>query len=295
MAVDLQPDEDALASGERRRGRSFSPRYAGWLTSPSLLYYAIFFLGPLGILVAFSLATQTGFDSITYGFDTSQYHVVVEPLYLKIFYRTLLMAAGGSLLTILVGYPIAYWMARYLSTYKLLALLLILVPFWTSFLIRTYALKIILDPQGYLATNLGIDIMFTKWAVAVGLVYNYLPLFIIPVFASLERMDWSLVEAATDLGAKPFNAFRQITLRLTLPGVVTGALLVFIPMCGEYIIPNILSGGNYEFVGNLIGDQFASAQNQPFGSAMSISLMIALSGFVALYIVFATKEERFGA
>jgi spermidine/putrescine transport system permease protein len=293
MAADL-PTEEVVVNGARRR-RSFSPRYPGWLTSGSLLYYAIFFLGPLGILVAFSLATQTGFDSITYGFDTSQYHLVVDPLYLKIFYRTLLMAAGGSLLTVLVGYPIAYWMARYLSTYKLLALLLILVPFWTSFLIRTYALKIILDPHGYLATNLGIDIMFTKWAVALGLVYNYLPLFIIPVFASLERMDWSLVEAATDLGAKPFNAFRQITLRLTLPGVVTGGLLVFIPMCGEYIIPNILSGGNYEFVGNVIGDQFASAQNQPFGSALSISLMIALSGFVALYILFATKEERFGA
>jgi spermidine/putrescine transport system permease protein len=186
-------------------------------------------------------------------------------------------------------------MARHLSTYKMLALVLVLVPFWTSFLIRTYALKIILDPQGYVAKYLGIDIMFTKYAVAVGLVYNYLPLFIIPVFASLERMDWSLVEAATDLGAHPFNAFRQITFRLTLPGIVTGALLVFIPMSGEYIIPNILGGGNYEFVGNVIGDQFASAQNQPFGSAMSISLMIALSAFVAVYILFATKEERFGA
>jgi spermidine/putrescine transport system permease protein len=286
---------DTLEGGERQRRRSFSPRYPGWLTSPSLLYYAIFFLGPLAILVAFSLATQTGFDSISYGFDTSQYHLVTDSLYVRIFGRTLLMAAGGSLLTIVVGYPIAYWMARYLTTYKLLALLLILVPFWTSFLIRTYALKIILDPHGYLAKDLGIDIMYTKWAVAVGLVYNYLPLFIIPVFASLERMDWSLVEAATDLGAKPYNAFRQVTFRLTLPGVVTGALLVFIPMCGEYIIPNILSGGNYEFVGNVIGDQFASAQNQPFGSALSISLMIALSGFVALYILFATKEERFGA
>jgi spermidine/putrescine transport system permease protein len=279
--------------GQRRR--SFSPRYPAWLTSPSLFYYAIFFLGPLAILVAFSLSTQTGFNAITYGFDTSQYHLVTGSVYLNIFVRTLIMAGVGTILTMVVGYPIAYWMARYLSTYKMLALLLVLVPFWTSFLIRTYALKIILDPQGYVAKYLGIDIMFTKYAVAVGLVYNYLPLFIIPVFASLERMDWSLVEAATDLGAHPFNAFRQITLRLTLPGIVTGALLVFIPMSGEYIIPNILGGGNYEFVGNVIGDQFASAQNQPFGSAMSISLMIALSAFVAVYILFATKEERFGA
>ncbi len=289
-----QAGESLQRPGQRRR-RSFSPRYPTWLTSPSLLYYAIFFLGPLAILVAFSLSTQTGFNAITYGFDTSQYHLVTGSLYLHIFVRTLVMAGLGSVLTMIVGYPIAYWMARYLSTYKMLALMLVLVPFWTSFLIRTYALRIILDAHGYLARYLGIDIMFTKYAVGVGLVYNYLPLFIIPVFASLERMDWSLIEAASDLGSRPFAAFRQITLRLTLPGIVTGALLVFIPMSGEYIIPNILSGGNYEFVGNVIGDQFVSAQNQPFGSALSISLMIALSVFVAVYILFATKEERFGA
>jgi spermidine/putrescine transport system permease protein len=295
VAVAEKPVAAPADTGRRRRGRGFNPRYPAWLTAPSLLYYGIFFLGPLAILIAFSLATQTGFSSLTYGFDTSQYHRITESLYLNIFARTLIMAAIGSLLTIAVGYPVAYWMARYLSTYKLLALLILVVPFWTSFLIRTYALKIILDPHGYLAKYAGIDILFTKYAVAVGLVYNYLPLFVLPVFASLERMDWSLVEAATDLGAKPLAAFRDITLRLTLPGVITGALLVFIPMCGEYIIPNILGGGNYEFVGNAIGDQFNQAQNQPFGSALSIGLMVALSVFVFIYILFATKEEQFGA
>jgi spermidine/putrescine transport system permease protein len=285
----------ALPEERTRKRRSFNPRYPALLTSPSLIYYAIFFLGPLAILVSFSLATQTGFNAISYGFDTSQYHLVLKSLWLGIFERTLVMAATGSILTILVGYPIAYWMARQLSTYKMLALMLVLVPFWTSFLIRTYSLKIILDSHGYLARYLGINIMYTKYAVAVGLVYNYLPLFIIPVFASLERMDWSLVEAAGDLGSNAFSAFRQVTFRLTLPGIVTGALLVFIPMSGEYIIPDILGGGKYEFVGNVIGDQFAAAQNQPFGSAMSISLMVALSAFVAVYILLATKEERFGA
>src|SRR3989442_13647759 len=117
------------------------------------------------------------------------------------------MAGFGSLLTILIGYPIAYWMARYLTTYKMLVLLLIVVPFWTSFLVRTYALKIILDSHGYLAKYLGINIQYTKYAVGLGLVYNYLPLFILPVFASLERMDWALVEAAPDLGARPPTAF----------------------------------------------------------------------------------------
>ncbi len=296
MAAVQEADGSAGVPSLRRGvARSFRPRYPAWLTAPSLTYYVIFFLGPMAILVAFSLATQKGFGSLSYGFDTSQYRLIFSSFYLNIFARTLLMAGIGTLLTVAVGYPVAYWMARYLTTYKMLALLLIVVPFWTSFLIRTYALKIILDPNGYLAKDLGINILYTKYAIAVGLVYNYLPLFILPVFASLERMDWTLIEAATDLGARPFNAFRQITLRLTLPGVVTGALLVFIPMTGEYIIPNILGGGTYEFVGNVIGDLCNSAQNQPFGSALSIGLMAALSIFVFVYILVATKEERFGA
>jgi spermidine/putrescine transport system permease protein len=294
MAVVEQEKEETVATPVPRRRRSFRPRYPARLTAPSFLYYAVFFLGPMAILVAFSLATQRGFGGLSYGFDLTQYRLIGNSLYVTIFVRTLAMASIGTVLTIAVGYPLAYWMARYLTTYKMLALLLVVVPFWTSFLIRTYALKIILDPNGYLAKDVGINILYTKYAVAVGLVYNYLPLFILPVFASLERMDWTLIEAATDLGARPFAAFREITLRLTLPGVVTGALLVFIPMTGEYIIPNILSGGNYEFVGNVIGDQFNQAQNQPFGSALSIALMAALSLFVIVYIVFARKEERFG-
>ena len=279
-----------------RRGRSFAPRYPGWLTAPSLLYYAIFFLGPMSILAVFSVSIQHGFDGVTYTISTTQFHQVFQGgFYVSVFWRTLEMAAGGSICTILVGYPVCYWMARYLTTYKMLALLLIVVPFWTSFLIRTYALKIILDPNGYLAKDLGFNALYTWKAVGIGLIYNYLPLFILPVFASLERMDWTLVEAATDLGAKPWKAFREVTLPLTLPGVVTGALLVFIPMSGEYIIPNILGGGNFEFVGNAIGDTFSSAQNWPFGSALSISLMAALSIFVVVYILFATREEQFGA
>ena len=285
----------AAAEAPRRRGRGFAPRYPGWLTLPSLLYYGIFFVGPMAILAVFSVSIQSGFGSVTYAFDTAQFHQVFSSFYITVFWHTLLMATGGSLLTIAVGYPVCYWMARYLSTYKMLALLLLVVPFWTSFLIRTYALKIILDPNGYLARDLGFNALYTWKAVGIGLVYNYPPLFILPVFASLERMDWTLIEAATDLGARPVTAFKDITLRLTLPGVVTGGLLVFIPMCGEYIIPDILGGGKYEFVGNIIGDTFSSAQNWPFGSALSIALMGALSVFVVIYIMFATREEQFGA
>ena len=284
------------------RRRSFAPRYPGWLTAPSLIYYMIFFLGPLAILVVFSVATQAGFGSVSYTFSSAQFKALNDPLYIKVFRQTMLMAAGGTALTIAIGYPVAYWMSRYLTRYKTLALLLVIVPFWTSFLIRTYALKIILDPQGYLAhfvewTGISsqFNVLYTGKAVAIGLAYNYLPLLILPVYASLERMDWKLVEAATDLGATPFKAFRQITLPLTLPGLITGALLVFIPMCGEYVIPQLLGGGQFAFVGTVIGSNFLGAQNWPFGSAMAIAFMVLLSIFVVIYIAFATREEQFGA
>jgi len=284
------------------RRRSFKPRYPAWLTAPSLVYYLVFFLAPMGILAAFSVAEQSGFASVRYTVDWSQFREVWDPIQLKIFWHTLVMAGGGTLATILIGYPVAYWISRYLSAYKSLALLLVVVPFWTSFLIRTYSWLIILDPQGYVARafkSVGIvdqfNVLYTWKAIGIGLVYNYLPLLILPVYASLERMDWTLVDAATDLGAKPFTAFRQITLRLTLPGLVTGALLVFIPMTGEYVIPSLLGGGKFQFVGSTIGDVFLQAANWPFGSALSMALMAVLSAFVVVYILVATREEQFGA
>jgi spermidine/putrescine transport system permease protein len=295
----------ARTRGGQARARTFAPRYPPWLTTPSLTYYLLFFLAPLAILVVFSFARQPNTfapgGTVVYALDPSQYHAVFDPLYVRIFGKTLLMAAGGTIMTVIVGYPIAYWMARYLARFKSLALLLVIVPFWTSFLIRTYAWLILLDPQGVVARFLHDTGVMDRlnwignWqAVGIGLVYNYLPLLILPVYASLERMDWTLVEAATDLGSSPLTAFRQITLPLTLPGLITGALLVFIPMTGEYVIPSILGQGRFEFVGNVVADQF-SGSNWPLGSAMSIALMLVLSLFVIIYIAFATREEQFGA
>ena len=155
-------DPEPGTTGCRRRprpaggGRSFAPRYPGWLTAPSLLYYAIFFLGPMSILAVFSVSIQHGFGGVTYTFSTIQFHRS-SPRSTSRLLAHAQMAAGGSMCTILVGYPVCYWMARYLTTYKMLALLLIVVPFWTSFLIRTYALKIILDPNGYLAKDLALQ------------------------------------------------------------------------------------------------------------------------------------------
>ena len=150
MAVAEQTETKAVATPVPRRKRSFRPRYPAWLTAPSLVYYVIFFLGPMAILVAFSLATQRGFGGLSYGFDISQYRQIFSPLYITIFERTLVMASVGSLLTIAVGYPIAYWISRYGGSRKHLLLVLVMLPFWTSYLIRTYAWMIILRDTGVL-------------------------------------------------------------------------------------------------------------------------------------------------
>ena len=184
----------------------------------------------------------------------------LDSLYLETFLRTLRTAAVGTLLIILVGYPLAYWIARYAPENRRgLFLALIIVPFWTSFLIRTYSFLIVLSPEFFLSdwlqslrlTDGPLDILYTTSAIQIGLVYNYLPLFVLPLYATLERMDWRLIDAAKDLGASEWAAFRQITLRLTAPGLVTGTLLVFIPMMGEYVIPLMLGGGRVDFIGNI--------------------------------------------
>jgi spermidine/putrescine transport system permease protein len=271
------------------------------LAFPSLAFYAAFFLIPLVFLVLFAVSTPLGFGNVEYGFDTSNFRAAVEGIYIEVFGRTLRFAAIGTVLTILVGYPLAYWIARYAPPHRRnLFLALVIVPFWTSFLIRTYSFLIVLSPDFFLSdwlqslglTDGPLDLLYTSTAVQIGLVYNYLPLFVLPLYAALERMDWRLVDAATDLGASGWSAFRQITLRLTAPGLITGALLVFIPMMGEYIIPIILGGGRSDLIGNIIGRSFIESQDYSFGAALAMTVMFALSFFLVLYLYLSTRAEQ---
>jgi len=279
--------------------------YPFQLAFPSLAYYCAFFLIPLGFLVLFAVATPVGFGEVQYGFDLSNFSAGLDSLYVDVFLRTLRTAAIGTLLIALVGYPLAYWIARYAPENRRgLFLALIIVPFWTSFLIRTYSFLIVLSPEFFLSdwlqsiglTGEPLDVLYTTTAIQIGLVYNYLPLFVLPLYATLERMDWRLVDAATDLGASQWAAFRQITLRLTAPGLVTGTLLVFIPMMGEYVIPLVLGGGRVDFIGNVIQRLFLEAQDYALGSALALLVMGALSFFVALYLYLSTRtEQEYGA
>jgi spermidine/putrescine transport system permease protein len=275
--------------------------YPFQLAFPSLAFYCAFFLVPLAFLLLFAVATPVGFGGVEYGFDLSNFKEGLDSLYVDTFLRTLRTAAVGTLLIVLVGYPLAYWIARYAPENRRgLYLALIIIPFWTSFLIRTYSFLIVLSPEFFLSdwlqslriTDGPLDILYTTTAIQIGLVYNYLPLFVLPLYATLERMDWRLVDAATDLGASQWAAFRQITLRLTAPGLITGTLLVFIPMMGEYVIPLVLGGGRVDFIGNVIQRLFLEAQDYALGSALAVLVMLSLSFFVALYLYLSTRTEQ---
>ena len=275
-----------------RRGAG-GPRYPGWLALPAVVWYAVFFLAPLGIMAVTASSSRSA-SPTSPTTSTENYTYLWDPLYGDIFLRTLELAAVGTLVTLLIGFPLAYYIARYAQR-KTLLLLLVIVPFWTSFLIRTYAWLIILDPDFALWRALGLgdpDILYTTKAIYIGVVYNYLPLMVLPIYAALERMDWSLVEAAQDLGDGPFRAFRRITLPLALPGIVAGSLLVFIPMTGEYLIPVILGGDKTIYAGNLIGQQFLEARDWPFGSAIA---MVVIAGMTVALLVYARalgKQEQ---
>jgi spermidine/putrescine transport system permease protein len=289
---------------ESRRGRTAraggGPRYPGWLSLPAVVWYALFFIGPLAIMAAYSFAEVTGFTGVSFVWNLDNYRFLWDPLYGRIFERTLWLSLIGTALCLGVGFPLAYYIARY-ARRKTLMLMLVIVPFWTSFLIRTYSWLIILDPDFWLMRALrsigignGGTILYTQNAIYLGVVYNYLPLMILPVYAALERMDWSLVEAAYDLGDGPFRAFRRVTLPLVLPGIVAGSLLVFIPLTGEYLIPVILGGDKTMYAGQLIAQQFLEARDWPLGSAIAMVVIGALTAALLVYTRAVGKQEQYG-
>lgn len=206
------------------------------------------------------------------------------------FRNTLTLAPLGTALCLIIAYPLAYYLAlRAPLRWKTLLLVLVIVPFWTSILIRSYAWIYLLGGQGIPswinALGLGAPrLINTPFAVMVGIVYGYLPLMVFPIYVSLERMDKRLLEAAGDLGAPPWRSFLQVTLPLSLPGVATGSMLVFILLMGEFLIPAILGGGKVFFVGNALVDLFLQSRNWPFGAAVAVALVVVMLVTVALYM-----------
>jgi len=263
------------------------------LLLPAITWYGVFFLAPLVQMVIISFNQRGPYGGVEPGFYLDSYQELANPLYLNIFVVTLRMALIGTLACLVVGYPLAYFLATRAGRYKTTLLLLIIVPFWTSFLIRTYAWETILDSQGALSnmlqaiglSNQPLQILYSPVAIFIGILYNYLPLMVFPLYVALERMDKRLMEASKDLGAGRIATFRQVTLPLTLPGVVTGCLLVFIPLTGEYLIPTILGGSKNIFIGSLIANQFLEVRDWPFGAALGVMVMVLLLALVNIYLL----------
>lgn len=255
------------------------------LIGPSALYLIFFFVIPLGIVFIYSFLKRGVYGQLVWEFNLQNYVRVIDPLYLGILWRSLVIALGNTLLCLLLAYPFAYYLARMENTRnRNLLLVFVMIPFWTNFLIRTYAWRVILSNDGPINSfllTLGIigeplPMLFSTFAVMVGLLYGYLPFMVLPLYAAIDRIDFSLVEAAQDLYASGWQAFRKIVFPLSLPGVIAGSILVFIPSLGAFVTPDLLGGAKTVMIGNLIQSQFLTARDWPFGSSFSVLLMLAV-------------------
>jgi spermidine/putrescine transport system permease protein len=299
--IEAQARPSPSAARRSTLQRLLRPR-GGWLLLSNALWASLFFLIPLCIIVIYSFLPIDDNGNATTGFTLDNYVQLNDPLYIHIFWRSIAMSLGSTVCCLLLGYPLAYFMAMQAGRFKNLCLLLVIVPFWTSFLIRTYGWIILLSPNGLLTGVLRalhmitqpLDILYTPLSVMLGMTYSYLPLMVFPLYVSLEKVDRRVLEAARDLYADGWSAFRRVTLPLSLPGIVAGSLLVGIPSTGEFLIPDLLGGSRTEMIGNAISDQFTQAFDWPFGSAMSLVMMIILLGAIVLYLRMVRRNPEAG-
>jgi len=283
------PQEAANPELERRAQRRESWR--GFLHAvPAYVYLIVFFVLPLIVVFVFSFASRgrTGRPNLE-GWNVDSWTRLTEPLVTTIVTRSFVMAVVNTVACLVIGYAFAYWIAtRPKPSTRNLLLVLVLIPFWSNFLVRTYAWRMLLDSDGYITqlgelTGLWGRLLFTLPAVFIGLLYGYLPFMVLPLYAAIERIDWSLVEAGRDLYASGTRAFLKITLPLSRPGIIAGSILVFIPSLGAYVTPDILGGAKTTLLGNFIVTQFGAARNWPFGSALSSAILIVMVLATILY------------
>ena len=264
------------------------------------LWLGIFFLLPLVLVLGLSLGTNAPdlAPPVELGVSFASFKLLfTDDLYLAAWLSSLRIAAASTLVALLLGYPMAYAIARAQPRRRPMLLMLVVLPFWTSFLIRVYAWMGLLAENGILnqvlrGSGLVADpgtILGTEWAVHLGIVYAYLPFMVLPLYVTLEKLDWSLLEAASDLGARPLAAFLTVTLPLSLPGIVAGCLLVFIPAVGEFVIPDLLGGTRTLMIGKVLWDEFFTNSDWPLASAVAICLLVLLVGPI---LIFQRHQER---
>jgi len=289
MTATVESEGDLLEEAARRA----DSRRGFLIALPSYVYLMIFFVVPFGIVFVYSFATRSSTGrTILEDFNLNSYSRLFDPVVARIATRSLTLAVVTTVLCLMMSYPFAYYIVSRGTSVRNALLILVMIPFWSNFLVRTYAWRVLLGSDGpisQISQALGggeVRVLFTTTAVLIGLVYGYLPFMVLPLYASLERMDWQLVEGARDLYASGWTAFRRITLPLSMPGVVAGSILVFIPTLGAYVTPALLGGARTTLLGDYIVGQFLGARNWPYGSALSVGVMaVMLAAAVAYFRV----------
>lgn len=284
-----QPVELHTKRPKKRRIKSSGPI---WMLSPVTFWMIAFLFIPIVLILVVSFMTRGTYGGIEYVFTLENYARFFDSLYLDILLMSLLMATATTVICIIFGYPFAYWIARSPSKYRTFLLFLVIIPFWTNSLIRTYAWIILLRTEGvinHLLMSIGLiseplALLYNSGAILIGLVYTLFPFMVLPLYASIEKLDKSYLEAASDLGAKGWQTFMKITLPLTMPGIVAGSLLVFIPTLGLFFIPDLMGGAKTMMIGNLIKNQFLTARDWPFGAASSVILVILTMILIFVYL-----------
>ncbi|WP_374371735.1 ABC transporter permease [Tabrizicola sp.] len=279
----------------------------GVLLAPVTLFLGIFFLLPLLIIALFSFLTPGLYGGVEWAFYHWNYgrifgwadglNEIFEPIYLQILLRSLAFAALTVVLTLLLCYPVAFWVSRLSERWRLVFMFLITLPFFSSLIVRLYAWLLILKPTGLLNTVLlwtglirePLEILYTPAAVVLGMVYVMVPFMFLPLYAAVDNLDRAQVEASQDLGANRVQTFFKVILPQTLPGIVGGAVIVFIPSVGNFVVPDILGGAKGLMIGNLVEQQFLSARNWPFGSALSMIIMAVVLVVLTLSVTRARK------
>ncbi len=262
-----------------------------WFLLPARAIQMLLFALPLGIVIVLSLLTRGDYGGAEQPWTGEAYRRLFDPLYALILWRSLWMAAVATALCLLLGFPLALYISR-ARKHRGLLLQLVILPFWTSFLIRTYAWLFLLRDTGLINTALlkvgaihqPLPLLYNDGAVLLGLVYGYLPFMVLPLYAALERIDPSLAEAAADLGAKPLTITLRVIAPLAGSGILAGCLLVFIPSLGAYLTPDLMGGGRTVMVGNLVQNQFTTARDWPFGSAVALALMCITALLLLLFL-----------
>ncbi len=257
---------------------------------PAYSYLLLFFAAPLLIVVLYSFATRNRFGGTDLnGWNLDSYRQLGEPLVREILIRSVVLALLTTAICLLVAYPFAYYMATRRESVRNLMLVFVMIPFWTNFLVRNFAWRVILGTDGPLsqvteAVGIGeTRLLFTQSAVVLGLVYGFLPFMVLPLYAAIERIDGRLLEASRDLYATGAQSFRHVLLPLSMPGVIAGSILVFIPSLGAYVTPEILGGAKTTLLGGYIVTQFLTARNWPFGASLSFVLMAVMLTATIVY------------